>query len=188
VGELEAALRSAAEETDRLAQLAEDLLVIARSDHGRLPIRTTTLDARSLLEGVRDRYARRAADSGRPLEVVAPEPVTLIGDGLRLEQAIGNLVDNALRYGDGAIDLSARRVDGRVELSVRDHGAGLPSEFIATAFKRFTRVESARSRAGAGLGLAIVQAIAEAHDGAATATNAEGGGARMAVLIPGDEP
>ena len=178
VDELEAALRSAADETDRLTQLAEDLLVIARSDQGRLPIRTATLEARSLLEGVRDRYARRAADSDRHIEVITPNPLQLVVDGLRLEQAVGNLVDNALRYGE------ARRVDGRVELSVHDHGPGFPPEFIASAFERFTRVDSARSRGGTGLGLAIVQAIADAHGGEAIASNAEDGGARITVLVP----
>jgi heavy metal sensor kinase len=182
--ELEAALRSAADETDRLAQLAEDLLVIARSDQGQLPIRTANLDAQMLLEGVRDRYARRAAESDRRIEVIAPRPLTLVVDGLRLEQALGNLVDNALRYGSGPIELTARRVDGQVELSVRDHGAGLPPEFVARAFERFTRVDTSRTRGGAGLGLAIVLAIAEAHGGTAIAANAEDGGARIAVLIP----
>ncbi|MEA2350832.1 MAG: hypothetical protein QOG86_1773 [Thermoleophilaceae bacterium] len=188
VEQLEAALRSAADETDRLAQLAEDLLVIARSDQGRLPIRTASLDARTLLEAVRDRYARRAAESDRRIVVTTPDPVTLVADGLRLEQAVGNLVDNALRYGQGPVELTARRVDRQVELSVRDHGAGLPPEFIASAFERFTRVDSARSRGGAGLGLAIVRAIADAHGGTAIAANAEDGGARIAVVIPDSPP
>jgi heavy metal sensor kinase len=184
VEQLEAALRSAADETDRLAQLAEDLLVIARSDQGRLPIRTAALDTRSLLEAVRDRYTRRAAEHDTRVDVIAAHSITLFADGLRLEQAVGNLVDNALRYGSGPIELSARRADRQVELSVRDHGAGLPQEFIASAFERFTRIDGARSRGGAGLGLAIVQAIAEAHGGIATAANAQDGGARITLLIP----
>ncbi|MEA2436179.1 MAG: hypothetical protein QOF65_735 [Thermoleophilaceae bacterium] len=184
VKELEAALRSAADETDRVAQLAEDLLVIARSDQGRLPIRMGAVDARGLLEAVRDRYARRADERDATIEVSSPHPLTMEADGLRLEQALGNLVDNALRYGDGPIDLTARRLDGKVELAVRDHGSGMPEDFIASAFERFTRAEGARSRGGAGLGLAIVQTIADAHGGIATAANAEDGGARMTVLIP----
>jgi two-component system OmpR family sensor kinase len=186
VAELQDALRSAAEEADRLSQLAEDLLVIARSDQGRLPIRTATLDANELLEATRDRYARRAADAGARIELIVPEPLPLDADALRLEQALGNLVDNALRYGSGPIELAAQRVDGEVELSVRDHGGGFPDEFVANAFERFTRADGARSRGGAGLGLAIVRAIAEAHGGTATAANALDGGARIAVLIPGD--
>jgi heavy metal sensor kinase len=188
VEQLEAALRSAADETDRLAQLAEDLLVIARSDQGQLPIRAAVLDARELLEAVRDRYAQRAAENERRVDVIVPQPVTLMVDRLRLEQAVGNLVDNALRYGSGPIELAARPLDGQVELSVRDHGEGLPPDFVASAFERFTRVDSARSRGGAGLGLALVRAIAEAHGGTASAANAEDGGAKITVVVPGAAP
>jgi signal transduction histidine kinase len=187
-GQLEDALRSAADETDRLSQLAEDLLVIARSDQGELPIRTASIEARALLEGVRDRYSSRAAEHDTRIEVRTPGSLPLVVDGLRLEQAVGNLVDNSLRYGSGPVELTARQLDGQVELAVRDHGDGLPPEFIATAFERFTRVDSARSRGGAGLGLAIVRVIADAHGGTATAANAEGGGARVSVLIPGSAP
>jgi heavy metal sensor kinase len=184
VEELEAALRSAADETDRLAQLAEDLLVIARSDQGKLPIKSAEVDARGVLDGVRERYQRRAADSHVRIDVAAPDELTLIADPLRLEQAIGNLIDNALRYGSGPVELSAEQVDGRVELSVRDHGAGFPDAFIDTAFERFTRADAGRARGGAGLGLAIVSAISDAHGGTVAAANAADGGARVTVSLP----
>jgi heavy metal sensor kinase len=188
VDELEAALRSAADETERLAHLAEDLLVIARSDQGKLPIKSAEVDARALLEAVGDRYARRAAESHIRIDVAAPDDLGVIADPLRIEQAIGNLVDNALRYGGGPVELSAEQVDGRVELSVRDHGAGFPQGFIDTAFERFTRADAGRARGGAGLGLAIVSAISEAHGGTATASNAEGGGARVTLRLPNGQP
>jgi signal transduction histidine kinase len=114
--------------------------------------------------------------------------VTLRVDRLGLEQVVGNLVDNALRYGSGPIELAARAVGGQVELSVRDHGEGLPPDFVASAFERFTRVDSARSRGGAGLGLALVRAIAEAHGGTASAANADDGGAKITVVVPGAAP
>jgi two-component system OmpR family sensor kinase len=186
VDELEAALRSAADETDRLAQLAEDLLVIARSDQGRLPIRAVDVDAHNVLEAIGDRYERRAADHDSRIVLIAPDGLRLVADPLRIEQAIGNLVDNALRYGSGPIEVAARQVNGHVELSVRDRGPGFPDGFLETAFERFTRADSARSRGGAGLGLAIVAAIAAAHGGTASAVNDPGGGARASILIPGD--
>jgi signal transduction histidine kinase len=186
VQELEDALRSAAEETERLSHLAEDLLVIARSDQGKLPIRSATVDAREILEGVRDRYARRAAEHHTEIAIATPADLALVADPLRLEQAIGNLVDNALRYGSGPIELRAQRIDGRVELAVRDHGNGFPEGFIATAFERFTRADAGRSRGGAGLGLAIVAAIGAAHGGTVAAENALGGGALVTVVVPDD--
>ncbi|MCW2998032.1 MAG: hypothetical protein JWN65_1581 [Solirubrobacterales bacterium] len=174
VDELRAALTSAAEETDRLAQLAEDLLVIARSDQGRLPVRAGQVVVQDLLEGVRDRFSGRALAAGRALRVDAEDGGVILADALRLEQAIGNLVDNALRYGDGEVQLFVRRDDGDVELHVRDHGDGFPPDFLATAFERFTRADHARARGGAGLGLAIVSAIARAHGGTAEAANGAG--------------
>jgi len=173
--ELEAALRSAAEETDRLSQLAEDLLVLARADGGNLPVRLEQLSARDVLDGVRERYARRAADAERPLELRVEDGLSVSVDRLRVEQALGNLVENALRHGGGTILLKALSVDGRVELHVQDEGDGFAPDFIRDAFEPFSRGDLARSSQGAGLGLAIVNVIARAHGGTAHAANVEGG-------------
>jgi two-component system, OmpR family, sensor kinase len=171
--ELHAALASAAEETDRLVRLAEDLLVLARADEGELQLRSEAIDARELLGEV----ARRFAADGRVIEVDAPPGLTVRGDRLRLEQAVGNLVDNALRYGSGTVRLTARADDGGVTLSVADEGAGFPTAFLPHAFERFTRADVARTRGAAGLGLALVQAVARAHGGHAIAANVPSGGA-----------
>jgi two-component system, OmpR family, sensor kinase len=173
--ELEAALRSAAEETDRLSQLAEDLLVLARAEGGELPVRLEQLSAREVLDGVRERYGRRAADAKRPLELRVEDGLSVSVDRLRVEQALGNLVENALRHGGGTILLEARSVHGRVELHVQDEGAGFAPDFIADAFTPFSRGDPARSSHGAGLGLAIVDVIARAHGGKAHVANVDGG-------------
>jgi len=173
--ELREALRSAAEESDRLSQLAEDLLVLARSQGGELPVRRERLAAAELLADVRERYARRAAEAGRSLELQADDRLELSVDRLRAEQALGNLVENALRHGRGRILLQAHRRNGRVELHVRDEGPGFSLEFIERAFEPFTRGDPARVGPGAGLGLAIVDVIARAHGGAAHAANRDGG-------------
>jgi signal transduction histidine kinase len=171
--ELHAALASAAEETDRLVRLAEDLLVLARADDGELRLRPEPIQVRELLDAV----ARRFAAAGRALEVDAPAGLAVTGDRLRLEQAVGNLVDNALRYGSGIVRLTARPDDGGVTLSVADEGAGFPAAFLPHAFERFTRADVARTRGAAGLGLALVQAVARAHGGHAIAANVPSGGA-----------
>ena len=103
---------------------------------------------------------------------------------MRLEQALGNLVDNALRYGAGTIALSATQADHRVELHVRDQGSGFPATFLPDALQRFTRADASRSSTGAGLGLAIVSAIATAHGGQALATNAADAGADVVIRLP----
>jgi heavy metal sensor kinase len=179
--ELEAALRSATEETDRLARLAEDLLVIARSDQGRLPIRRSHVDVRELLERVARRFAPQAERVGVELRMEAAPGVVADVDELRMEQALANLVDNALRHGAGPVELAARNSGAELELSVRDHGPGFPPDLLAHAFERFTRGDAGRSTAGAGLGLAIVEAIAVAHDATVSAANVDGGGAQVTI-------
>ena len=181
--ELEDALRSAAEEAERLSNLAEDLLVIARSDQGRLPVRPERLEAGPVLERVAGRFRTRAKAEGRPL---APDPcpgVELEADPARIEQALANLVDNALHHGQGTVHLSAHEVDGRIELHVRDEGKGFPPDFLPRAFERFTRADEARTRGGTGLGLAIASAIAIAHGGSAHAMNRKTG-ADVWISVP----
>jgi heavy metal sensor kinase len=178
--ELEAAVQSAADEVDRLARLAEDLLVLARADEHGLPLRHERIESRELLDDVARRFGPRADVVGRRVEVDAAAGGTIVGDRLRLEQALGNLVDNALRHGAGTISLAAAQSDGRVELRVADDGTGFPAEFLPRAFDRFARADAARASGAAGLGLAIVDVIARAHGGTAAAAN---GAARGAVVI-----
>jgi signal transduction histidine kinase len=174
--ELEQALRSAAEETDRLSSLAENLLFVARADQGELPIHVESVHARELLERVAGRFAARADELGRTVRVDGGD-VVVEGDRIRLEQAVGNLVANGLVHGAGTVELSARTSDARVELHVSDEGRGFPVDFAPRAFDRFSRADEARGRGGTGLGLAIVQAIAEAHGGTAGLANRDRGGA-----------
>jgi two-component system OmpR family sensor kinase len=181
--ELEHALRSAAAETERLARLAEDLLVLARSDQGRLPLRRAPVSAATLLSTVAERFRAEAEKAGRAIEVEAPNGLHVVADAVRLEQALGNLVDNALRYGRGAVRLDAVETDSRVEMHVVDQGAGFSPEILARGFERFSRADEARSGGGAGLGLAIVRVIAGAHGGSAHAANREGGGADVWVSL-----
>jgi signal transduction histidine kinase len=171
---LRSAVRSAREEIDRLSQLAEDLLLIARFDEGRLPISREPIQVSALLERVRDRFARRAEGSQREIAIdAAPDPPVDL-DPFRVEQALGNLVDNSLRHGKGKVLLSARRRDGLVELEVFDEGSGLPDGFEDQAFERFTRSDAGRGGGGAGLGLAIVRAIAVAHGGSVQIVSGSG--------------
>jgi signal transduction histidine kinase len=178
------AIRSAVEETDRLSRLAEDLLLIARGDEGRLPIRREELHGRELLERVCARFAVRAAELERPLTVTDGADMTFQADPVRLEQALGNLVDNAFVHARGDVALSASRTNGTVELHVTDGGPGLPPGFAERAFDRFSRPDDARERGGAGLGLAIVDLIARAHGGNARVGAAPGGGADVCIVIP----
>jgi signal transduction histidine kinase len=182
--ELEAALRSAAEETDRLTQLAEDLLTIAQTDRGELAVRLERIEAGEMLSDVAARFGRRAEENGRELSQSDQSGLAVSADRLRIEQALGNLLDNALRYGEGPVELAAIARDGSVELHVRDRGTGFSDEFRERAFERFSRAEPGRGQNGSGLGLAIVEAIARAHKGEAHVANRDGGGADAWLALP----
>jgi two-component system OmpR family sensor kinase len=182
--ELEDVVRSAQEEANRLGQLAEDLLVVARSDQGALPVSLSTIRADDLLASVAERFTRRALDAGRSITTETSPRLELVCDPVRIGQALGNLIDNSLRYGAGDITLLASRRSSVVELHVRDDGGGFPAAFLPRAFERFSRADDVRAAPGSGLGLAIVQAIARAHGGDATVANRPGGGSDVWLALP----
>jgi len=182
---LRAALQVATEEIDRLTQLTEDLLLVARSESGRMELDCRPVNAGRLLEDMDRRFRVRARESGRVLTVDGEEDATVSVDVARIEQALTNLVDNALRHGAGEVRLRSRVENGHVELHVLDEGPGLPPAFIPHAFERFSRAQPGRTGQGTGLGLAIVQLIADAHGGQASVHNLpEGGGTDASLRLP----
>ncbi|HEY2311144.1 MAG TPA: ATP-binding protein [Gaiellaceae bacterium] len=181
--ELESALRSAADETQRLSRLAEDLLLIARADQGPLPIRTELVAAEDLLADAATRFASRATSLGREVRVIETG-LHVEADPLRVGQALVNLVDNALTHGAGAVELRAEERGAFVELHVSDDGSGFPPEFRNRAFDRFSRADEARSRGGSGLGLSIVELVAGAHGGSAGLGDPASGGADVWISLP----
>ncbi len=185
--ELRRAIASAIEEADRLSQLAEALLVIARSDKGELVLKREPIAVSELFATLRDRLSGRAERDGRSLVFEDASQGRVQADRMRVEQALGNLVENALRYGAGTVRVWSRANDGRIEIHVGDQGPGFPPEFLPHAFERFRRADTARSSDGTGLGLAIVKAIALAHGGEVHARNTSGGGADVWIeLAPAD--
>ena len=182
--ELRAALSSVSEETDRLVQLAEDLLIMAQTDQGELPIRLARSDIGELACGAVRRFAHRAEEHGRAVVIEVEHELRVPVDRLRIDQALDNLLDNALRYGAGPVTISASSHDGSIEIHVLDRGLGFPTDFLGRAFERFSRADSSGRPRGSGLGLAIVEAIAQAHGGHAQVANREGGGADTWMVLP----
>ncbi|WP_372404533.1 sensor histidine kinase [Streptomyces luteireticuli] len=180
--ELRAALVSAHEETVRLVRLAEDLLLLARTDRPTAP----PTAGPALVAPVLRRVAARLGDSapGRRITVECPEDVTVALPEDRLDRAVTNLVHNALRHGRGSVEITVHDADGRAEIHVRDHGPGIPPGFLPHAFDRFTRADPARSGHGTGLGLAITAALTRAAGGHYGATNHENGGADIWIRLP----
>lgn len=182
--ELVAALGSASDEVDRLTRLARDLLVLASSDQEQLQLERSRFDVGELLHSVTDRFAASADGAGRSVRVTGDFPLPVDADRERLDQVLGNLLDNALRHGRGEVALGARQQDGHVVIQVSDEGPGLPADFRDHAFDRFSRAGGTRAD-GRGLGLAIVQAIVRAHGGEVTIDDASTGtGMVVTVRIP----
>ena len=183
--ELRAALRAAGEETDRLVRLAEDLLLLARADRGVLPLRRERLDVGSLLASMASRFELRAREAGRRI-VVEPTRLAVIADRLRLEQALSNLIDNALRHGAGTVRLHGTESQESIGLHVGDQGAGLPALIASQAFEPFARGRGTPGE-GSGLGLAIVAAVANAHQGRAHLAST-GAGTDASIELPRTVP
>jgi signal transduction histidine kinase len=184
VSELRAALRSAADEIRRVCRLADDILMLARADHGQLPLRPRPLEPRVLLEAAAARARAAAWTRGRQIVVRDMAPGRwLLGDPDRAAQALDNLVSNALQYGRGTITLAARDDGQLLGLHVADQGGGFAEDMAARAFQRFTRGKRARD-AGSGLGLSLVAAVAIAHRGVATIRNLPEGGADACIALP----
>jgi heavy metal sensor kinase len=176
--ELRAALRSSGEEVDRLAELADDLLILARADEGRLPMQPERIVVRELVERVGRGFAARLAPRRLILEV--PEGMVVEADPLRVEQALTNLLDNAARHGAGTIAVGAAGDGNVVELTVRDNGPGFPAGLLAHATERFARAGGGAG--GTGLGLAIAESIAAAHGGSLEVANDDG--AQVTIVLP----
>jgi two-component system, OmpR family, sensor kinase len=186
--ELSAAVASAAEEADRLTRLTDDLLLLARGDEDKLSLQLARTDITSLLARSVERADARAAAAGVTCRVSAAAGLSAVVDAGRIRQAVDNLVDNALRFAPRGTEvvISAEFAGPSLVIEVRDAGPGFPAEFLPHAFERFRRPDHGRARSagGAGLGLAIVQAIAVAHGGRAVASNRPEGGAVVRLEVP----
>lgn len=190
--ELAEAVETAAGETERLIRLAEDLLTLARVEGGTGLARRRPVDLVPVVAAA-TRAAAAHADP-RGVDVVTEGPPRLVAhvDPDRARQALDNLLANAVRYSPehGLVVVELARERDEAVVRVRDDGPGFPPEFLPHAFERFRRADAARARddGGSGLGLAIVATIARAHGGSAEASNITGGGAIVALRLPGGAP
>ncbi len=188
--ELAAAVRSAGAEAERLSRITDGLLLLARGDEDKLGLQLEQNDIAALLAGSAAAARSRLAPASLTSTVDVPVGLEAVVDADRVRAAVDTLADNASRFARSAIVIAARATgaDGTdLCIEVRDDGPGFPPEFLPHAFERFRRPDRGRSRdaGGAGLGLAIVRAIAAAHGGTATAANRPEGGAVVRLCLPG---
>lgn len=177
-------------EAGRMHRMALDLLDLARLDAGTAEFDRAPVDVLALLRGTCDKFQPMALNAGIALQMALPPSLpTLMGDGDRLAQVFGNLVDNALKFtpSGGSVTIRAMADRGEVQVSVNDTGKGIPPSALPHIFDRFYRADSARSGGGAhgaGLGLAIVHEVVAAHGGRISVRSAEGRGTGFVVHLP----
>jgi signal transduction histidine kinase len=179
------------DETIKLDRIVQDLLDLARLESGGLTLTCEAVPVARLYQRVADRHERELIEKQIALETsIAPGLSDVWGDPARIEQALQNLVANALRHtpDGGRITLAAEPAGERMRLVVRDSGGGIPEEHLPRIFDRFYKADASRSdpysKTGSGLGLSIVKAIIERHGGTVSAANAPGGGAEFTITLP----
>ncbi|HEV2754751.1 MAG TPA: ATP-binding protein [Actinomycetota bacterium] len=184
--DLAVSMRRIEEEAARMGVLVDELLLLASADRVR-PLEAAPVDLAAMLEDLA--HDARATDPGRTITVDAEE-VVVTADEVRLRQAVANLVRNALVHTPARTPVTLRLVrdGGDAVIAVEDRGDGLDEDALAHAFERFWRQDRSRARdtGGAGLGLAIVEAVARGHGGSVEARNLDGGGACFTIRIPAE--
>ncbi len=188
VAELRTVLVESVEEYDRLARIAEDLLLLARADAGQDILRRERVRLDQAVADVVDLYRPLAEEAGVELTFEQGPHIWIAGDRGRLRQLAGNLIDNAIKYSPPGrpVEVRLRTANGTAWLDITDHGPGIAPEQLRHVFDRFYRADDARcrDRGGAGLGLAICRTIARAHGGDISLQNAPDHGAVVTVSLP----
>ena len=183
-------VRAMTQQARQLGALVTNLLDMARLQNGGVNLRSDWQSVEEVV-GAAIRAAQPALE-GRPVRTDVPADLPLVEfDAVLIERVLVNLLENAAKYGQPPFDIQARATPASLVLSVRDHGPGLPSSLKgreAELFEKFTRGQAESATPGVGLGLAICQAVAQAHRGHIEAANAAGGGAQFTLTLPRTEP
>ena len=170
-----------------LTRLVNDMKTLSLAEAGKLSLERQQLELSVLVQTVCTSFQAKAAASHIQLIVQTQSPITVSGDSSRLQQVLGNLLENALRHtpSGGEVQVNLSQTAGNIELRVSDSGSGIPAEDLPHIFERFYRAEKSRGRSsgGSGLGLAIVRTLVELHGGSIAARNNARGGAEFAVRL-----
>jgi signal transduction histidine kinase len=189
--EREQSLHDASAEADRMALLVNDLLALARAQAQRPPLAAQPVEIDALLVDTFQMARERARAQGIPVEQIMLSrltPVVVVGDAAQLRQVLLILIDNALKYAPGSLDLRLQRQGQNAMISVRDQGPGISATDLPHIFERFYRTDRARDREGSGLGLAIARTIVRQHGGELRVTSKLGRGSTFIVMLPAQSP
>lgn len=173
-----------------LSRLVDDLRTLSLAESGGTPLKKKTVELSRFLNNIAEMFRPRAAEAGMEIYLKAVDPALKANfDPEQITRVLNNLLDNAVRHAAGPLEVSAKAEEGGVQISVRDHGTGVPPEALERVFERFYKADSSRTRkegdsGGSGLGLSIARAIAEAHGGSLNVANHPQGGAVFTLHLP----
>lgn len=170
-----------------LSKLVDDLRTLSLAEGGGLHLNLKPVELDGFLQGFCENFAAQATQAGMELRCLAAPKLSIQLDAAQMTRVLANLLDNAVRYGAGPLELKAEKTPEDVRIIFRDHGPGLSKEALERVFDRFYRGDASRTRAegkgGSGLGLSIARAIVEAHGGRLEAANHPEGGAVFTITL-----
>jgi signal transduction histidine kinase len=186
VEDYKAVIESNLQEAKKMSQLATDLLFIARSEDGTLPGDALEIDIKEFIDKLEKGIARQAKEKGVTISTSHIFSAHIMAHEHSLERAIGNILQNALKYTEtgGAINIGMRDSGNTVSIEIRDTGIGIPTSDLPKIFQRFYKGSHARSDAGYGLGLPIAKEIIENHGGTITIESKDGTGTSVCITLP----
>lgn len=186
-GELRDALGACMEESDRVVSMLDTLMDISEAETGVMALERAPETLASMVESVRELYEFVAEDQSVVIRSTVSPTIVVDVDRSRFQQALANLVDNAIKYSGegGVIEFSASEGDDEVEIRISDNGEGIPVEVLPRIWERLYRGDQSRSRKGLGLGLSLVKAIVDAHGGRVEAESQPGQGSTFRIFLPG---
>ena len=180
------ALADCVEESERVITMLNTLMDISEVETGAMKLNRQPVDVAALARQLTEFYAEVAEDRGIAITMADAVPCEAYADENRLRQAVGNLLDNAVKYtpAGGRVEVAVEEEAGQVAISVRDSGIGIPTEDLPRVWERLYRGDKSRSQRGLGLGLSLVQAIARAHSGDCRVQSEPGEGSEFVLRIP----
>ncbi len=175
------------EESDRLVEIINTMLEIARTDSGVAELSKETVDVGKIIHDACELFLPMAEEQGIRLELDAPmKPLTVLGDLARLQRVVANLLDNAIKFtpAGGKVLVSAQAIDSQAKVEVIDTGVGITNKELPRIFERFYRGDRSRSTPGNGLGLSLAKAIVQAYNGDIIVKSSPGKGSKFIIVLP----
>lgn len=183
--QVQSSVRRAEDQTERMRRLVDRLLDVSQLASGKLKVELAPCDLSNVIKDVAERFLEDALNGGSELRLTVADGIHTRADRFRLDEAIGNVISNAIKYGGGQpVDIQLKTKGDKALLIVQDRGIGIPVEDLERIFGRFERTAVSRNYGGLGLGLFIAHQIIEQHAGSIRAESRSGGGARIVIELP----